>query len=105
MSDPSFIHRSDVNRQLGQSKLSIYTVATCSFCQRAKDLLDKAGIKYEEHALQREDAEKIRWVIQQSGGRKVFPQLFVDEDIHLGGYYELKRHCLDGTLHLTLGPV
>ncbi len=103
MSDPSLVKRGDKERELRSRTLSIYTVSTCSFCQRAKNMLDEAGVKYDEHVLQRGD-EKLRWVLEKSGGRKVFPQLFVD-DVHLGGFYELKRHCQDGTLHLMLGPV
>ncbi len=103
MSDPGMINRSGKGRELRPRTLSIYTLATCPFCLRAKEMLDKAGVKYKEYSLKKGD-ETLRWVIEQSGGRKVFPQLFVD-DRHLGGFYELKRHCEDGTLHLALGPV
>lgn len=103
MSDPGLIKRGHIGQELRSRTLSIYTLDTCSFCKRAKDILDKAGVKYEEYRLQNGD-ERLRWVVEKSGGRKVFPQLFVD-DLHLGGFYELKRHFQDGTLNLMLGPV
>ena len=83
-----------------QSKVTLYTAEACPFCQRAKSLLDDAGVKYFEQVLDG-DASKRRWVMEQSGGRKVLPQVFVD-DRHLGGFYELKRFYQLGTLNLLM---
>ena len=103
MSDPGLVKRGHKSYSLSSRTLSIYTLASCSFCQRAKVMLDDAGVKYEEHMLQKGD-EKAQWVFENSGGRKVVPQLFVD-DVHWGGFYEIKRHFQDGTLQLMLGPL
>lgn len=82
--------------------LNIYTAATCGFCQRAKALLEQYKIAYVEHPVD-DNGDQRQWVVEHSDGRKVLPQLFVD-DRHLGGFFELKRHCLDGSLPLMLMP-
>ena len=64
----------------------IYTTQTCPWCQRAKVLLDKEGIAFEEVdvttdvALQQEMIEK--------SGRQSVPQIFFGET-HIGGYDDL----------------
>ena len=67
----------------------IYTTVYCSWCQRAKALLDQHGIDYtevnvtEDRALQKEMIER--------SGRQSVPQIFFDEE-HIGGYDDLVRH-------------
>jgi len=80
--------------------LNLYTAATCAFCQQAKALLEQYKIAYVEHAVDG-DVGQRDWVVEHSGGRKVLPQLFLNE-LHLGGFFELKRYCQDGTLPLML---
>ena len=83
-----------------QSRVTVYTLEACPFCLRAKSILDDIGVKYQEKLLDG-DIGKRRWVMEQSGGRKVLPQIFV-EDRHLGGFYELKRFHKLGTLKLLI---
>lgn len=58
-------------------KVEIYTTLFCGYCARAKALLDRKGVAYEEfdapHGSQaRKDA------IERSGGRTTVPQIFID---------------------------
>jgi len=59
------------------AKVEIYTTMFCPYCARAKALLDRKGVAYEdldaEHGSQnRKDA------IARSGGRTTVPQVFID---------------------------
>lgn len=60
----------------GMAKVEIYTTLFCPYCERAKALLAKKGIAFEEldapHGSQaRKDA------IARSGGRTTVPQIFI----------------------------
>lgn len=75
------------------TKVEIYTKPTCPYCVRAKALLDKKGVSYQEidvsasPALQ--DAMKER-----ANGRRTVPQIFIN-DQGIGGCDEL--HSLEAT--------
>jgi glutaredoxin 3 len=102
MANPAMVARRG-NEAAPQKKiLNIYTAATCGFCQRAKALLEQYKIAYVEHPVD-DNSDERQWVVEHADGRKVLPQLFVDGR-HLGGFFELKRYCLEGTLPLILMP-
>lgn len=83
-----------------QSSVTIYTLAACPFCRRAKSLLEDNDVNFHEQPLDDDDSMRA-WVMEQSGGRKVFPQIFVGNR-HIGGFYELKRFHQLGTLKLLV---
>ena len=68
-------------------KVEIYTTPFCPYCERAKALLARKGVEFEEfdapHGSQaRKDA------IARSGGRSTVPQIFIDGRA-IGGSDEL----------------
>ncbi|WP_374600259.1 glutaredoxin 3 [Brevundimonas sp.] len=69
----------------------IYTKPGCPYCTSAKALLDKKGVDFTE-IVASSDPEKKQEMIQKSGGRMTFPQVFVGEK-HIGGSDDL--HALD----------
>lgn len=69
----------------------IYTKPGCPYCTAAKALLDKKGVDFTE-IVASSDPEKKQEMIQRSGGRMTFPQVFVGEK-HIGGSDDL--HALD----------
>lgn len=69
----------------------IYTKPGCPYCTAAKALLDKKGVDFTE-IVASNDPEKKQEMIQRSGGRMTFPQVFVGEK-HIGGSDDL--HALD----------
>lgn len=69
----------------------IYTKPGCPYCHAAKDLLDRKGADYAEIVASSDPAKKQE-MIQKSGGRMTFPQIFIDGK-HIGGSDEL--HALD----------
>ena len=67
-------------------KITIYTTTICPYCARAKALLKRKGLTYEE--INAED-EKVRAeMIKKSGGMRTVPQIFVGNQ-HIGGSDEL----------------
>lgn len=65
------------------SQITIYTKPYCPFCIRAVDLLEKKGVVFTEIEAAF-DPEKRQEMLQRSGGRATFPQIFIGER-HIGG--------------------
>lgn len=69
------------------ASVRIYTTSFCPYCDRAKALLRKRDIPYEELDVSG-DAERRAWLVQASGGRRTVPQIFID-DRPIGGCDDL----------------
>ena len=82
-------------------KIIIYTGPTCSFCVRAKDLLKKKGLKFEELFLG-DNPDLMEEMIARSGGKRTVPQIFIG-DTHIGGFDELYDKDKSGELDEILG--
>ncbi|AUB82988.1 glutaredoxin 3 [Candidatus Thiodictyon syntrophicum] len=78
----------------------MYTKTPCSYCSRARKLLQRRGIDFTEVPVDR-DPEQERQMIERSGSRSV-PQVFID-DRHIGGYADLAELDADGELDPLLG--
>ncbi|MSW53180.1 MAG: glutaredoxin, partial [Actinobacteria bacterium] len=68
------------------SSITVYTTNACPFCVRAKALLDKRGLPYEEVNLGRDP--ETRAELAQKTGMMTFPQILIDEQL-VGGFDEL----------------
>ena len=64
----------------------VYTSGWCPYCMRAKALLERKAVPYVEISI--EDAEMRAEMIEQSGGRRTVPQIFIGSR-HIGGFDEL----------------
>jgi glutaredoxin 3 len=53
----------------------MYTTSNCSYCWRAKELLDRKRVPYEEVDVEG-DQETRRWLVKVTGRRTV-PQIFI----------------------------
>ncbi|RJL06539.1 glutaredoxin 3 [Paracoccus aestuarii] len=72
--------------------VQIYTTRTCPFCIRAKDLLDRKGVSYDEIDVGADPSLRSR-MTQRAGGSRTVPQIFVGQT-HVGGcddLYALER--------------
>ena len=78
------------------AKVEIYTWQSCPFCLRAKALLDRKGVSYQEHAIDG-DQEARGAMASRAGGKNTLPQIFID-DLSIGGCDEL--HALEGAQKL-----
>ena len=61
----------------------LYTKPGCPYCHAAMDLLDRKGAEYTE-IVASNDPQKKQEMIQKSGGKATFPQIFIDGK-HIGG--------------------
>lgn len=75
---------------MNMPNIVIYTTAWCPFCIRAKALLDRKGVAYEEIAVDGKPA--LRAEMASKAGRTSVPQIWIG-DAHVGGCDEL--HALD----------
>jgi glutaredoxin 3 len=71
--------------------VKVYSTTYCPYCDRAKALLVKRAVPFEEVDVTT-DNEKRAWLVKASGGRRTVPQIFIDEQ-PIGGSDEL--HALD----------
>ena len=67
--------------------VTIYTTGLCPYCHRAKDLLSKKGVAYEEIDVTFQPGKRVDMKVR-AGGRHTVPQIFVGET-HVGGCDEL----------------
>lgn len=73
------------------AEVVLYTKPGCPYCIAAMGLLKKKGVAFTE-IVASNDPEKKQEMIQRSGGRMTFPQIFIN-DQHVGGSDDL--HALD----------
>jgi glutaredoxin 3 len=78
------------------AKVEVYTTNYCPFCTRAKALLDRKGVTYEEIDVGDDDALRAR-MVERAGGRRTVPEIFINDRI-VGGYDELRALDLKGEL-------
>lgn len=81
------------------SKVVVYSSANCAYCVRAKDLLDRKGIAYQEIRVDLDPAE--RDVMVQRSGRRTVPQIFIN-DKPIGGCDDLYALDKSGELAALL---
>ena len=81
--------------------VEIYTKTFCSFCWRAKGLLEAKGVEFTEIAVDRGGADR-ELMIERSNGRSTVPQIFIRGE-HVGGCTDLFRLEQDGRLDQMLG--
>jgi glutaredoxin 3 len=72
-------------------KIEIYTTDYCPFCIKAKNLLKKKKILFEEINISNNDILREKMTKMANGARSV-PQIFVD-NIHIGDCDKI--HLLD----------
>ena len=78
------------------ARIEIYTNSFCSYCARAKKLLDQKGVEYEEYEISM-DVQKRAEMMQRAQGRHTVPQIFIDGR-HIGGSDDLAALDRDGRL-------
>lgn len=69
----------------------LYTTPICPYCVRAKSLLTKKGVAFEEIDIFMDEAARAK-MLADSGGARTVPQIFIG-DTHVGGCDEL--HALE----------
>ena len=76
--------------------VTIYTTPICPYCVRAKSLLGKKGVAYDEVDVMM-DCKAREEMLAKSGGARTVPQIFIGET-HVGGCDELYALDREGKL-------
>lgn len=78
------------------AKVEIYTKYGCPYCTRAKALLDRKGIDYQETDISG-GGPKREEMLGRANGRTTVPQVFIDGR-HIGGSDDLAALDAQGGL-------
>jgi glutaredoxin 3 len=76
--------------------VTIYTTPICPYCARAKSLLAKKGVAFEEVDVMM-DEKALGEMLAKSAGARTVPQIFIG-DTYVGGCDELYALERDGKL-------
>ncbi len=79
--------------------IKIYSKNYCPYCSRAKSLLERKGVTYEEINMEGKQDEMMA-LIKETGMRTV-PQIFIG-DFFVGGFTELNELEKNGELDKKL---
>jgi glutaredoxin 3 len=81
-------------------QVTVYTTQTCPYCDRARRLLKRKGVAFDEIPVDH-DRERMAEMVERSG-RHTVPQIFID-DFHVGGYDDMALLDMEGELDERLG--
>jgi glutaredoxin 3 len=99
-----FIPSGNVEKQkiLGTNmpKIEIYTKSYCPYCVKAKELLKRKEVTFEEISIEHDHDLALK-LVERSGGRKTVPQIFIN-DFHVGGCDDLYAMDSEGKLDKIL---
>jgi glutaredoxin 3 len=84
----------------GKPKITVYTTDPCARCIRAKDVLSRRSLDFEEVNLAKDPVGRRR--LAEFTGQMTFPQIVIDGR-PLGGLQELLEADGDGLLE-SLAP-
>ena len=73
----------------------VYSTDPCSFCMRAKQLLELRKVSFQEINLAKDPAGRMELV--ERTGMISFPQIVIDDEV-LGGFQELVQADRSGRL-------
>jgi glutaredoxin 3 len=79
----------------------MYTTMWCPYCSRARALLEKKGVAFEEISLDEEPGRRAEMIERAHGGRTV-PQIFIGGE-HIGGCDDMVALDRAGKLDAKLG--
>jgi glutaredoxin 3 len=85
----------------GASDVVMYSTGWCPYCERARSLLERKGVRFREIKVDEDPAER-QAMLARSGGRRTVPQIFIG-DRHVGGFDELYALDKTGELDKLLG--
>jgi glutaredoxin 3 len=84
------------------AKVEIYTKQLCPYCTRAKSLLGRKGVSFEEIDISMGGPKRTE-MIERAGGRTTVPQVFIN-GTHIGGSDDLAALDRSGQLDPMLAP-
>ena len=76
-------------------RVTVYTKQNCPYCVRAKRLLEKKGVAFEEIDVEEDD--RLRLWLREKTGQMTVPQVFAG-DRSLGGFSDVDALDREGRL-------
>ena len=73
-------------------KFLIFTKYRCSYCDRAKILIEQKGYEYD--SINIEDNNNIDLLLKMNKNARTMPQIFIDDKL-IGGYTDLVKYLED----------
>ena len=70
-------------------KFLIFTKYRCSYCDRAKTLIEQKGYEYE--SINIEDDNNIDILLEKNKYARTMPQIFINDKL-IGGYTDLIKY-------------
>jgi glutaredoxin 3 len=86
------------------SRVRLYRIETCPYCDRAEALLKRRGVAEQLDIIHIDDSRKGFAEMARLTGQRTVPQIFVG-DRHVGGFDDLVELDMDGELDELLEPV
>ena len=83
------------------AKIEVFTKFFCPYCSRAKALLERKGVEYQEIDLTM-DRAGFDAMVERAGGARTVPQIFIDGK-HIGGSDDIAALDARGGLDPLLG--
>ncbi|MHA4835579.1 glutaredoxin 3 [Sphingopyxis sp. MSC1_008] len=83
------------------AKIEVFTKFFCPYCSRAKALLERKGVEYQEIDLTM-DRAGFDAMVARAGGARTVPQIFIDGK-HIGGSDDMAALDARGGLDPLLG--
>lgn len=77
----------------------MYATRTCPYCTRARQLLERKGVTFEEINVTGQTA--LWQEMEDRSGRETVPQIFIG-DVHVGGYDDMAALEAQGKLDALL---
>jgi glutaredoxin 3 len=82
-------------------KVEIYSKFACPFCVRAKMLLKRKGVSFDEYDITLGGPKRVE-MLERAPDARTVPQIFIG-DFHVGGSDELAALEREGKLDALLG--
>ena len=82
-------------------KIEVYSSNYCPYCVKAKALLERKGVDFEEIDVTNDDEARMA-LVKKANGLRTVPQIFID-DKHIGGCDDLYALDSKGELDKLLG--
>ena len=70
-------------------KFLIFTKYRCSYCDRAKTLIEQKGYEYE--SINIEESNNIELLLEKNKYARTMPQIFINDKL-IGGYTDLVEY-------------
>ncbi len=84
------------------AKVVVYVKDYCPYCTKAKNLLRKKGVEFEEIDIS--DNDELQDFVREQSGQRTVPQIFIN-DKSIGGCDDMYSLNSKGTLDKLLAEV